>query len=297
MVVKLALIGDSHIRHYAVADRLWELLSVLTNTNLSYTTEPLATSKDVTAFFQVFKQDKSFQGFNIAIPWKGVLTQHVDTIENLIQLPQINTVYKDDAGRIVGVNTDPLAAQKAVESQANLYKCSSVLVIGALGVGLSIARHMADNLNKDVYIYDPTLGGAADQTEDAITYLHSLSDVATRTYDLIINATPLSPCVVSEQATAFAAPLDLALLSKVTHANTIVQETSYLPGNTLLLQMATHLGLQVVMGDRMLVFRAAESFKRFFNVTVDEPTIQMLIDEIGAYIAEREARLLEGGGS
>ena len=293
-MIKLALIGNAEIQKYSVADRLWELLSVVTNTDFTYSTIPLTTREDVLTFFKKFRQDKTFKGFNIAIPWKDILFDKLDNVEELVRLSSVNTIYKDDEGRVVGVNTDPLAAQKAVEAHANLYKCTSVLVIGLSGAGIPIARHMCDNLNKTTYIYDPSPDDIAEEVGQGIMRLSTLAEVATRKYDLIINATPLGQALVHGHANTFTAPLDLDILEQVTHPATIVQETNYLPSNTLLLQMAGHLGLQVVAGSNMLVFRAAESFKRYFNVSIDENTIRMLINEISAYIAERETSLLDG---
>lgn len=291
-MIKLALIGEPAVKHYAVEDRLWELISVVIDKKFKFDIIPLATPEDVRAFFEVFRKDRSFVGFNIAAPWRAVLADRVDTLEKLIDLPLVNTVYRDGNDTIIGANTDPQAAQLALEAKCNLYKCKSALVIGTQGAGLSIAHHFNDNLDKKTYVYDPAAPLTA-QTQTGIHYLSSLSEVAGRQYDVVINATPLGRYYFDKRVEAFTSPLDLETLAHVSHKDTIVQETNYLPGTTLLLQMARHLQLPVVTGDLALVFEAVENLRRFFGITLDENTIYMLVDEIGAHIAEREAAILE----
>ncbi len=292
-MIKLALIGDPAVQHYAVADRLWELISVLVDKKFKYQTVPAASQEEVVAFFEDFRKDASFIGFSIAEPWKRVLADYVDSLEEVVKTNVVNTIYKTPRGEIIGANTDPLAAQQALEAGGNLYKCKTVLVIGAKGTGESIARHLHDNLGKETYVYDPTSTCAS--TVDGLVCLASIRDVAERQYDLIVNATPLGRYYLDQHIEAFTSPLDLETLSQVSHEGTIVQETNYLPATTLLLQMARHLDLQVVTGDLMLVYRAVESLRRYFGITLDANTIHMLVDEIGSYIADREIAILEQG--
>jgi shikimate 5-dehydrogenase len=291
-MIKIALMGDSAVQHYTVADRLWELISVVVNKKFKFTILPITTLDEALAAFETFRKDQSFIGFNISgVPWERELVDRLDKMEKLVDLPSINTVYRDRIGSIVGTNTAPLAAQLSLEFKNNLYKCKTVLIIGASGAGVPLARHFYDNLDKKTYVYDPLANCKSD--EKGITCLSSLNSVTEYKYDLIINASPLGRYYFDRHVEAFTSPLDLESLQRVTHKDTIVQETNYLPGTTLLLQMARHLGLRVVMGDVMLVFEAVESLRRYFGITLDENTIRMLVDEIGVYIAERETAILE----
>lgn len=290
-MIKLGFFGDPTIQHYAVADRLWELISVLIDKKFKFKIISLGTSDEVIAAFEAFKKDRSFIGFSVAVPWKDLLVGRVDKLEEVIDLPTIDTVYKNSSGLIIGANTKPLAAQLALETKINLYKCKSALVIGEKGAGLSMAYHLSHNLNKKTYLYDP-LARSTSKEKD-IVYLSSLSDLAKQQYDLIINTSPLGRYFFDKQIEAFTSPLDLETLKQVSHEDTVVQETSHLPSTTLLLQMAQHLNLRVVNGDLMFVFEALENLKRYFGITLDENTVHMLVDEIDTHIIEREAVILE----
>jgi len=293
-MIKLALIGDSAARHYTVADRLWELISVVANKKFTFDVIPAASPNEVIAVFEAFRADRSFVGFNISPPWQTVLATRLETHEKLIDLPILNAVYKDSSGRVAGVNTEPLATQLALEANINVYTCKSVLVIGTEGSGVPIAHHFLHNLGKQTYLYDPSYEQS--RAEEGIVYLSSLLDVAECHYDVIINTTPLGRYYFDKRLEAFTSPLDLEILDRISHKGTVVQETNYLPSNTLLLQMARHLDLRVVTGERTLVFTAIESLRRYFGITLDENTVTMLVSEIGAYIAEREIDILDASG-
>lgn len=290
-MTKLAVIGDSALQQYAVAGRLWELLSVITDKKFRFTIMPLSTEDEVLAAFEAFRKDRSFVGCNIVTPWQEILADRVDKLEKPQDLPIINTIYRDSNNALVGANTDPLAVQRAMEAEGNLYKCKSVLVIGANGSGKAIAHHFYYNLDKETYLYDSS--AHCEPKPKPVIHLASLRDVAARQYDVIINATPLGRYYFDRRVEAFTSPLDLETLRKISTKNTIVQETNYLPATTLLLQMARHLEMQVVMGDLVLVFEAVESLRRFFGITLDENTVRMLVEEISDYIAVREEEILE----
>lgn len=288
-MIKLSLIGDPELQHYTVTDRLWELISVVIDKKLKFSIIPVANQEEVMAAFEIFQKDRSYVGLNIADPWKETLAEQVNRLEQLTDLPIINTIYRDGKS-LVGVNTEPLAMQRALESQINLYKCKSALVLGANGAGLSIASHLHRNLDKKTYLYD--LSAIRPKVRKGIIHLSHLADIPKRQYDLIINATPLGGYYFNKRIEAFTSPLDLETLKKISHEKTIVQETNYLPSTTLLLQMARHLELPVVTGDLMLVFNAVERLKRYFGITLDENTIHMLVTEISASITERETIIL-----
>jgi len=292
-MVKLAIIGDTEIKHYSVADRLWELISVVIDQKIKCNITPLATPTEALAAFETFKKDRSCIGLEIFPPWREVLSEWVDKLEDVANPPAIELAYKDASGVIVGANTSPRAVQRALESEINLYKCKSVLVIGTNNSGLSLARHLCDNLDKATYLYDPL--APAQLQSKGVVLLASLDRLTERKYDLIINMTPLGRYYFNKQVEAFTSPLDLDTLSSITHKDTIVQETNHLPTTTLLLQMAGHLQLKVVTGGLTLVYEAVESLGHYFGISLDQNTVRMLVEEINIHIAEREATILAQG--
>jgi shikimate 5-dehydrogenase len=289
-MAKLIHISRFEVQQHTVESRLWELLTVVAHKNFDFEVKQFTEPSDVLKFFAAFRKDPAYIGFTIDPSWGEVLYDHVDKVELVISLPIIDIVYKKDGeGLVVGENIRPIATQKAIEMSGNLYKCKSVLIIGTNGTGLPLAYHFADNLGKKIYVYDQFIGDIPKDKQPDIVYLSLLDEVTTSQYDLIINTTnPSYYPEANEHVEVFTAPLDLDTLKRVTHAGTIVQETSCALGNTLLLQMARHLGLPVVFGELRLVLQAAEGLRRYFGTTLDENTIQLLVDEISTYTAEKK---------
>jgi shikimate 5-dehydrogenase len=283
-MIRLALVGDDAIAQYSVAGRLWELLSVIIDKKYKYEVLPISTADAADDVFTRFKHDENFIGFSIAPrSWEQQYMRQVDVLESPSQT-QISVIYRNADGHIIGGDVYPLATQRAVEASMNLYKCTSVLIIGAQA-GMAIAQHFRDELDKDVAIFDPAFSGPA---PEGVTVHTTLRAVRAQTYDLVMNATPLGRQYTHQAPEAFTSPLDLETLQAITHAGTVIHETNYIPQATLLVQMARHLDLPVITGEKALVFGTLECLRRFFGVTLDENTVQMLLDEINEYIFDRE---------
>lgn len=273
-MIKIALIGDASAQYYEVAQRIWELLSVLIGENISFSIKMFEKDEQVIAFLAKAKADATIRGLTILAPWKQLVATKLDSVEPHSIQPFMNAVYKDKQGHLIGANTDPVAAQKAIEYRANLYKCRTALVITENNSGTAYAQHLRDVIGLEVAEYD------------IVSALDGKVEIPEKQYDLILNTTPCNG-YHSMPVQVFHSPLDLDMLQRLSHTHTIVQETSYWPTKTLLLQMAAHMGLTTVEGGLALVFRTTESLKRFLGVTLDEQKLNMLIDEVatGADVA------------
>lgn len=320
-MAKITLIGDSSVQYYSVVGRLWELVSAVANVPLAFRTVALDRPEAVAAFVEEFRQDKASKGCIVAAPWRRRAAELVDRLEGPVELPLVTLLYKDRSGAVVGSDITPVAVQKTLEWAANLYKCSSALVIGSDEGGLPIAYHLQRNLGKTAYLYDPAQAIQGNQLVDesmltaderrysaassamasvsdepfgrtGVTRLASLGEVGSRRYDLVINASPLGNVHLGKSLGAFTAPLDMALLRGITHPETIVQDITYLPSTTLLLELAGQLQLKVVHGDLLLVLRTVEMVRYCLGVELNRSQIEMLVEEIHPCIVEQEAALL-----
>lgn len=292
--MEIALLGDSAVRRYSVTDRLWELISIVTNTNIKFSLIPAATGEDARKALDILKANPSYAGIHaMTLPYNKILASSSDIFEEKVKKATVDTMYRNEDGALVGVNTMPIGIQRALEAETNLYMCHSVLVISAEGAGRPIAEYMQQHLGKETYLYDPASQDVEDVQKGTPHTLQSLNDLTSRTYDVIINATPLGRYYLDKRVEAFTSPLDLDTLKQVAKPETVVLETNCLPANTLLLQMARHLELQVVTGDFVLVCQELESLRRFSGITIADSARAMLVEELAAYIAEREAAALE----
>jgi shikimate 5-dehydrogenase len=68
---KLALIGGAEVARYTVADKLWELLAAESGIDFQFEILPLANKAALREFWDRYRADPDFVGFNVALPWKA----------------------------------------------------------------------------------------------------------------------------------------------------------------------------------------------------------------------------------
>ncbi len=283
---KLALIGGSEIKKYTVAGKLWEIISDITGEKFSFDIVSIKTRNDLDRFYDNFLRDGSFIGFNIACPWKNVLSKML-TDRNLIfpEIGSINAVYKNKIGT-VGINKDVMGVEKSIEKVLGNVILKSILVIGGGGAGLPTACNLANKFGANVYIYD--IKPLSYKSKTNLRIIDSLFQLSNRKYDLIINATPLGKYYLNSIIESFTSPLDINILSKITHKETVLQEMNYFPRSTLFLQIGKNLGLTCIHGYLMLVFQAVASFEKYFDKKITDGQVNSIIDKIVDYISLME---------
>ena len=286
-MIRLALIGDTELGSYTIADRLWELLSVVTNRKYKFEVVPLATDREAVAFFDGFKKDRSFACLRINPPWRDLLLERPEIRHERESTTTFSIIYKDGEGSLVGGDVEPAAVQLALEARTNLYKQHTILILSSGMAGTNLGRHFSEQLAKTTYLYDALMSDPQPNTLGEAKLITSAADLVTRKYDIVINMTPFGRHHWDQPVVSSSAPLDLRTLTQITHENSIIQEINCAPRGTLLLQMAECLGLATIPGELAMVFAATESLKRFAGITLDENTVRMLTDEISTYIAER----------
>lgn len=286
MPKRLALVGGPDIAKYTVADKMWSNISEISGISFNFEIIPLATEQDARAFYTTYVDNQAFVGFNVALPWK----QYFATLVGNTAFGQktiINTVYKHD-NEIYTINTDPLGVVRSLNGLELRNK--RVLILGAGGAGQATATYMAQELSSKVYVYD-----IIDHSQDVLEcdWISSLNELKTHSYDVIINATPLGKFYLDSPVEHFASPVDIATLREITHRETVLLEMNYLPLETLFLQLGKTLDLPTVAGAHMLVFQAAESFKRYFNQELTASQIAVVINKMQKHIRAQESAILE----
>ncbi len=287
---KLALIGGSEIEKYTVADKLWEIISNVTGENFSFDVISIKTRDSLDKFYNDFLQDDNFIGFNIACPWKSMLSKML-TIRNLVspKIDSINTVYKNKNGT-VGINTDVVGVEKSIAKVLGSIILKNILVIGGGGAGLPTAYNLTNRYGANVYIYD--IKPLVCKSKTTLNIIDSLFQLSNQKYDLIINATPLGKYYFDSKIESFTSPLDINILSKITHKETVLQEMNYFPGDTLFLQIGKNLGLTCIHGYLMLVFQAIASFEKYFGKKITDSQANSIIDNMVDCISLMEDNVL-----
>lgn len=215
-------------------------------------------------------KDFGFSGFNVTVPHKEVIIDHLDSIDEMaIEIGAVNTVVRRDSGLLHGMNTD---YSGFLQSIAAVEKIDKALVLGAGGA----ARAVCAALKKrgcEIIICNRSqakaeqlgliFGARVIAWEQREFYLGDI--------DLLVNATSLG--MVGQPPLQ----IDIRDLKKSAAVTDIV----YKPLVTNLLQQAKNQGHIVIDGLWMLLYQAAPAFEQFFGVapTVTEQLRQLVLKE------------------
>jgi shikimate dehydrogenase len=202
-----------------------------------------------------------FDGFNVTIPYKIDIMDHLDEIDPLAEkIGSVNTV-KIDEGRFKGYNTDGEGFVISLAEECGFdCKGKKVLILGSGGASRAVAMTIADKGPEKIYLTNRTLQKAVDLS-DEINYKFSEIcfpvdgvniDAVIGDCDLLINTTS-----VGMHPNIDACPLDPVFL----HQGLTVCDIIYNPEKTMLLQEAEKLECKTMNGIGMLVNQGAKAFE------------------------------------
>ena len=222
-------------------------------------------------------RDGKIQGLNITIPYKKIMKDFVDELEeSALRSDAINTVYmvKD---KIIGANTDGIGFISSLKNDLsfNINSNTNVMCIGAGGAAYGIVSSLIDLSPNIIRIVNRTKSSGIKLVkhfekftqskkifESTILDFNSINDV-----DLLVNCTS---CGMDGKN-----PLVIELTSM--DKKSLVYDIVYEPALTPLMKLAKDNKLQNTNGFYMLARQAAESFYRWFGIMPEDSHINEII--------------------
>ena len=222
-------------------------------------------------------RDGKIQGLNITIPYKKIMKDYVDELEeSALRSDAINTVYmvKD---KIIGANTDGIGFISSLKNDLsfNINSNTNVMCIGAGGAAYGIVSSLIDLSPNIIRIVNRTKSSGKKLVkhfekftqskkifESTILDFNSINDV-----DLLVNCTS---CGMDGKN-----PLVIELTSM--DKKSLVYDIVYEPALTPLMKLAKDNKLQNTNGFYMLARQAAESFYRWFGIMPEDSHINEII--------------------
>ena len=235
------------------------------------------TTEGVEDYFATRRIDPAWRGCNVTMPHKQAVQRHLDHVDpTATAIGAVNTVYRDDDGRLVGTNTDmtgflePLAG---VLGKSHYFRMARILGTG--GAARAIVRGLAGegftlvlagrNPSKARALLDE-LDPAGEHHTAPLDHFASATDFdfddREGCCDLVVNASPLG--MRGQPPLAF----DWSHAPPGSIAYDIVTD----PVETEFLQGARTAGFDTIDGLEMLIGQAAAAFTKFFGV---EPPRQL----------------------
>ena len=205
-----------------------------------------------------FLASSEWDGLNVTIPYKRTVVPYLDELtERAQRLGNVNTIWRDDAGRLHGDNTDYLGFKMLVESTRVDVSGNTVLVLGATGGAGTTASIVLEDMGANVIPVS---------RKGNVTYndLDAYADAV-----LIVNCTP-----VGMYPSCPSSPIDLGPFTKLEAVCDIV----YNPARTGLILQAEKRGIPAVNGLLMLVAQAAEADRHFCGAMISAERIAEVTD-------------------
>ncbi len=230
------------------------------------TYEKVAVGPDAIAhLLDQFKAD-GYVGFNVTVPHKLDIMQHLDKIAPLArQMGAVNTVKIAEDGSMTGFNTDGIGLVTNLKKTVPGWpKDRPVLILGAGGAARAAALGLLMEEVPLVMITNRTREKA-----EAIASEIGRGRMTVVDWDDRADAVAAAGLIVNTTVLGMKGqpPLDMDLSAAM--KDTVVYDIVYQPLMTPLLKDAEARGLRVVTGLGMLVYQAAAAFKIWFGVDVD----------------------------
>jgi shikimate dehydrogenase len=221
------------------------------------------------------------RGLGISMPFKQLVLPLLDDIDPVAaKIGAVNTIV-NDAGRLIGHNTDWIGAVRAIEERRSLAG-ARVLLIGAGGAARAIAYGMKER-GAELGIANRDLAKAASLAAEVGAASLDLSALGRAgDYDVVINATSAGMREVD--------PRSLVPEGAIREGLTVM-DIVYKPIDTELIEAARRRGATAIHGGRMLLFQAARQFELYTGV--DAPLEAMdgaLLEQIELLTAPSQAR-------
>ncbi len=201
------------------------------------------------------------QGFNVTVPHKVEITQHLDRLDKLSRLiGAVNTVL-NRKGELIGYNTDATGAMEALKHRhINPHK-SAFAVVGAGGAARAIVFSLAQTARK-IIILNRTPGKAERLRRDV-----------TKTFQADIEAAPFTKKTIADTLTKTDVLINAASIGMKTGSSNSAIEDRYLRkdltvfdivygrSDTYLVRKAKQFGCRTIDGREMLLHQGAAAFE------------------------------------
>lgn len=233
--------------------------------------------EDLGARLDVLFADPEFQGINVTIPHKEAVAGYVDNIEETAQkIGAINTIYRDQSGKLVGTNTDAFGFIENVKQTIPAFSGNNKIahVIGAGGAARAIVYALLEEGFSEIRLCNRTRARADSLAESfgntRITTINWEDRHPEKDINFLVNTTSLGMSGADK----------LEININKLDFSTIISDIVYNPLQTELLKQGQEKGLKTVGGIGMLLHQARPAFKHFFGTmpNVDE-TLEKLVLE------------------
>ncbi|WP_170007743.1 shikimate dehydrogenase [Bacillus fonticola] len=218
--------------------------------------QPFHIKNDQLAAFVTACRTLDIQGWNVTIPHKQTIVQHLDRLDPLCEaIGAVNTVVKVRE-EYVGYNTDGVGFLKGLEEVRKVNTGDRVLIIGAGGAAKAILYTLHDAGIRQVDVYNRTAGNAQNLLQES-PFSHSGEVLA---YEEGIVDCTMYDLVVQTTSVGMYPHINVSPIEAHFREGSCVVDIIYTPFETKLLTAARNQGCCVQNGIPMFVHQARLAF-------------------------------------
>ncbi|MBQ7984658.1 MAG: shikimate dehydrogenase [Bacteroidales bacterium] len=205
--------------------------------------------KDINDFYKLIKEERNLCGLNVTSPYKEKVIEFLHSLSpEATEIKAVNTIKKLADGRWKGFNTDCIGFSQMLQSETDIKKIHSALVLGSGGASKAVTYAL-----KQLGIEFTVASRRQDvKDKNTVTYFELNQSENFSAFELIVNATPCGM-----EGYPAIAPLNT---DKITSNHTVV-DLIYNPKQTLLLKTSAKQGAATVNGLSMLVKQAEAAWQ------------------------------------
>ena len=212
------------------------------------------------------------KGVNITVPFKKKIIPFLDKLDiTATNTQSVNTLYKEDDGRVIGINTDV----QGFKASLSKYHAKNIFVLGAGGVTSSIVYHLSLTANK-IYISNRTREKAEKLKNEGNKWaLRKNTEVIDwgekpKVCDLVINTTSVG--LKNDEN------LGLDFKEYENNKTVLFYDLIYNPRETNFLKDARLRGNKTMNGKKMFLYQAHFAFYKWTGIQpeIDDKIIKLL---------------------
>jgi shikimate dehydrogenase len=220
---------------------------------------------------------KNLTGFNITMPHKQNIIKHLDKLDSSVLECGACNAIKNQNGMLIGYNTDGGGVILALKLNGFDVYNKNVLMLGAGGAAMSIAKSLEKKGAKNITLLNRTLKNAQDLCKklSCDTHFDLLNDQNLNKYinnaNLLINASVLGQ-------TGYNDFLDFDFLDK--NKDIVIFDINYSNPLAKLPIEAKRRSLKYINGKWMVACQAVEVMSIWFGLEIADKTVEKLVNSL-----------------
>ena len=200
--------------------------------------------KSIDEISDILKKNPSLKGLNVTIPYKEVIINKIDKLNNkAFEIGAINTIKITKKGKLIGYNTDEYGFRKSLKPHLKKHH-KKALILGTGGASKAIAFTLKKLDIEYNYV-------SRKKTHD-FNYKNLTSKIIEE-HQIIINCTPLGTFPNIEERPE--------IPYEAINSNHLLYDLIYNPSETSFLKKGKTKGATIINGESMLELQAEKSWR------------------------------------